>query len=92
MIDENERLSFFMKNRIDTILKTKGEKIDSYESSNISLVEMKRYLETLGYAPISYAKIPIGFADKQYYVYEIEGIKYVLKRDGEVVKFYRRGY
>lgn len=92
MITESERLSFFMKNRIDTILKTKGEKIDSYESSNVSLPEIKRYLESLGYKPISYAKIPVAFADKQYYVYEIEGIKYVLKREDEIIKFYKRGY
>lgn len=82
-----EELIFFMKNRIDTILQT-NEIINRYESSHVPILEVKNYLSILGYSP----KSASSFENNQYYVYLINGKKYILQEKDNLVCFYQRGY
>lgn len=88
-MEEREELVILMKNRIDAIIGSRGEVIDRYESKVLTVKDVRLYLEELGYLPKSKAET-LGI-DK-YYVYLINGKKYILKRELEGVCFYPRGY
>lgn len=78
-----------MQNRIDTIIGSRGKVIDRYESQALRVKDVMDYLSELGYEPISKAEI-LGI-DK-YFVYLINGEKYILKKELDGVSFYPRGY
>lgn len=82
-------LEMLMRNRVKTIIDSKGKTINRYESENFTVKDVRLYLEELGYKPIS--KATIMDVDK-YYVYNINNQKYVLKRELEGVSFFLRGY
>ena len=88
-MNTRQELEQIMRNRIKTIIDSKGKVLSRYESQTLTVKDVVLYLDELGYKPNS--KATILEVDK-YYVYTIGSLKYVVKKELDGVSFYLRGY